>query len=164
MEGAAQRDQRLAALQILTPGRKIPLDPDDLFLGLLDEQLHELRIGTLLAQLHDGERVGPFLLVERCGDDRFRLIGDDGLRRRRHLFHRFGGLHALALDDAETSLGIVEHVPWIAPAGSDSLHVVLDAHDRIGEALELRRVQSGLTRRETCSDHAANTLDDSDRT
>ena len=57
---------------------------------------------------------------------------------RRHRRHRG---RRLLLERLHTGLGVVEHVPGIGAPGLQRLHVVLDAHDRIGETVDEARRQ-----------------------
>ena len=96
-----------------------------------------------------GLNLGVISLVGRFGRGFLGRLG----RGRRHT----------TLEHVEASFSIVEHVPGIASAGGNGLHVVLDADDRVGEALELVRIHHRFARCEPFLDHGADSLDDHDR-
>src|SRR5690606_14281653 len=106
----------------LGPDRQIPLDARDLFLRLLDEQLEKLGIGALLLHLHHRRRAFRRRAARRWG--RLRRCG-----RRPHDRQR--------LEQIEAAARVIEHVPRIAASAADRLHVVLDADDGVGKALEI---------------------------
>ena len=146
VKAAPQCGERLQVHGILVPQRKAHADRGDLFLRFFDEQFQELRIGR------SGERPGDRLggAVRAPGP----LQGRGPLGHRRHvpLEHlgdaRLGGGrqrgHAqrlFHLERVDADLGVVEHVPRIVAAALQSLHVVFDADDGIGHALQTQRIR-----------------------
>ena len=117
----------------------------DLFLGFFDEQLDELRVDRLRRRNGDqriGCRVVAFGALQ---SDRFGWIELD----------RPGGIATRDADvrDArqgfirqrlDAHLGVVQHVPWIVTPALQRLHVVLDAHDGVGNSFQADGVRRGL--------------------
>jgi hypothetical protein len=125
VEGAARRDQRLGIFAVSGPQRQVARDVRDFLLGLLDENLDELGIGASLLDLHHARR-------------RSRCFRGDWRRRRCRRGGRRGALRdRQLLEQVEAALGVLEHVPWITAPAAHGLHVVLDAHDRVREALQV---------------------------
>ena len=144
MEGTAQVDERIGIERILVPERELLLDARHFLAGLLQIQGLELRICRLQHGGRDRHRINDRMdagngrrrarcrLGRRgnalCPLVRTRQIGR-GQRQRLGL--RRAGVHGI-----QRGIGIVEHVPRVGAAGLQRLHVVLDADDGIGQALQ----------------------------
>jgi hypothetical protein len=132
---------------ILVPLREAVLDRSDFFLGFLDEELDELRVHRFgLGQRDQGIRRHISRRAAFHGNRRDRIeldglggvvAGDGDIRDPRRRF---------VLERLDAHLGVVEHVPGIVAAALQSLHVILDADDRVGHPFQADGVRRGCAR------------------
>ena len=144
MEGAAHARQRLAVGRVLLPEREQAADGRDLLARLLDEEREELRV----------DRRAPLGGIRRAVRGRRRRP-----RRRRSAAGAACAVAGAAprspVERHQAALGVVEHVPGIAAAGLQRLHVVLDADDRVREAVDVLVVAREAARAEQRRDVVA---------
>ncbi len=62
------------------------------------------------------------------------------------------------LDRSETRVGGIEHLPLVGAAGLQHLHVVLDGHDGVGDAVETRRGERARSRAHDGAERAPDVL------
>src|SRR6185312_2907496 len=173
VERAPYGDQRVPLEWILVPGREEAFDLDELLVGLLDEELQQLRIGSLehtrRRRAGLSQRRGPAACCSRAGEG----LGTE--RRRRYLdgackggrLHRSDGWDRgcrLALQRVHARLRVVEHVPRIAASRLQRLHVVLDTDDSVCEPIQEPGGQALTARLHHSLELARDPLDDLDRT
>ena len=159
VEGAAHGDERLALQRVVIPDGEATLDLGELLVRFLGKQLHQLGVRVFRQRSDFGgararerrrrafnSRRGRIKHVGRVGERRRKLqraLEGGGLERR----HGGHGRAGLQLERLHTRLRVIEHVPGIAAAGLQRLHVVLHAHDGVGQPIhEARRlpVATGL--------------------
>ena len=143
---AAHCNEQLHVIGRIGPRRQVALDRGNLFLCFLDKQFEELRVHVLCIGRNDRQRhdIGRLhgLGIGRC------LCGlglrGDFLGRQTHRLAQRLALRSLLreplLDISQhrkARLGVIEHVPGLAAAGLHRFHVVLDADDRVGQAISL---------------------------
>ena len=142
MECAAYAGQRLAIRGILGPEREQAADGRDLLARLLDEEREQLRV--------DGRVAARWRRV--AAQARAAALA------RRRASRRARGHRAHAVERDEAALGVVEHVPGVAAAGLQRLHVVLDADDRIRQPVDVlviaREAARAQQRRDVIADAA----------
>ena len=156
--GAPNRDQRLHVVRRFDPGGKVPIDRRDFFFRFLDEQLEQVRVEMLRIRCYNRQR-NNFRSSHALGFGCFRRLVceylrlefghvrlPDLLRHRNRLGFRLLLQPIFNItQDGEAGFGIVEHVPGLAAAGLNRLHVVLDADDRVRKPVSLSLGQLGRT-------------------
>ena len=149
VERAAHGDERVALEGVLVPDGEEVLDPGELFLRLLDEELHQLGVsglGRCRSPLRGRERRGRgvhgFRVRPPAG--RWREAGYLHGTRQGGGFERLDRRHSrgrLLLEGLHAGLGVVQHVPGIRAPRLQRLHVVLDADDGVRQPVDVARRQ-----------------------
>ena len=115
------------------PAREIAVDRLDGLACLLDEQFEDLRIDAVTG-IGNHRAIGRWsrplrLSCFRCKWRRYDLCGGQVFAAGRCGYFR-------QRQRIKTAAGVVEHPVRLAPASLDRLHVVLEADDRVSQALE----------------------------
>ena len=154
MERTAHRDERLALERVLLPDMEVLRDFLQLLARLLDKELEQFRIGRLRERNTRRLAQNRQLLV-RAGRQMRRsreILGRaaevHGLGKcgRRYRWDGRHGRRRLGLERLQGALRVIEHVPRIAAAGLQGLHVVLETHDRISQPIKRACAQNPAAR------------------
>ncbi len=134
----------------MIPDGETVLNPGELLLSFLDEQLQQLGVGRLGRRSFRAARGRQ----RRCrGAHRRQVRSRPGRRRQARNLHgarigagferrdRGDGRGRLLLERLHTRLGVVEHVPGVRASRLHRLHVVLEADDRVRETVHEARRQ-----------------------
>ena len=169
--------QRLEVVGILCPHGKLLADGGDLLLGLLDEELDELGVEPIgLVRLAGSvgrglglcggrlpghhRRLSVIRLVNVRGRGFLGLLELDRTCVIRCLHHRLEPGAFEGSQRPEASLRVVEHVPGVPPPILHRLHVVLDAHNGIGETVQPGMWERALPGLQTVANDSPDPLHD----
>ena len=176
MERATHARQRFGLERVLFPGREQLGDPRHFFARLfyikseqfgvdVDRLGADRRLRRLVQRrgaLHAGRRDAGLQRVRAGGGAGVgqQHGGGIGLRAQR----RHGGHHALGhlRQRLQAGLRVVEHVPGIRASGLQRLHVVLEAHHRVRQPVEVVRRDGGAARLQQVLEMLRDAVDDLD--